>query len=262
MNKLNIENSVNMVMQPKGGAGKSVVSFLLANYLKDRVNKFQFVDTDPNNPTFSNYKALDVKTINIIKKVGRERFIDQSKFDEFIEGFIENYGAGLVDTGSGDFIYINSYMMSNDIPEVLAECEKQLIIHVPINYGSSQAETMAGLFGILENYPDTPIVIWGNEFYEAARTSIDLKAISKQTGGKAIGLIDIEKRNADTHEADFKKMLTQGMIFDEVKASSEFSFLKTKRLLTIQSDIYNQLDQLFTIGSEGAPVAAEKTPKS
>ena len=57
-------------------------------------------------------------------------------------------------------------------------------------------------------------------------------------------------------------MLTQGMIFDEVKASSEFSFLKTKRLLTIQSDIYNQLDQLFTVGSEGAPVSAEKTPKS
>lgn len=260
MKKLNIENSVNLVMQPKGGAGKSVVSFLLANYLKDRLDNVRFVDTDPNNPTFSSYKALDVKTINIIKKVGRERFIDQSKFDEFMEGFIENYGAGLVDTGSGDFIYINSYMLSNDIPEVLAECEKQLIIHVPINYGSSQGETMAGLFDLLTNYPNTPILIWGNEFYEAANTTIDLATINKKTGGSCIGLVNIVKRNSETHEADFKKMLTQGLTFDEVKASSEFSFLKTKRLASIQSDIYKQLDQLFTVG-EATPVAAEKTTK-
>lgn len=250
MSKINVSNSVNMVMQSKGGAGKSVVSFLMGNWLKDNVGDVKFIDTDPNNPTFSSYKALEVETINIVKKVGKERMIDQSKFDEFLESFIENYGAGLVDTGSGDFLYINSYMISNDIPAILEEVEKQLILHVPINYGSSQAETMKCLFSLCTNYPNTPIVVWGNEFNEVATSELDIKAVNKKTGGNIIGLVKIEKRNADTHEADFKKLLTKGLTFNEVKPSKEFGIIQSRRLLSIQSDIYNQLDQLFTFDGE------------
>lgn len=257
MKKLNLSNSVNLVMQSKGGAGKSVVSFLLANYLKERASDVRLVDTDPSNPTFSSYKALNVKTIDIIKKVGKERMIDQSKFDEFIETFAENDGVGLVDTGSGDFIYINSYLLSNEIPEMFAEIEKQLVIHVPINYGSSKSETAECLFNLCVNYPNTPIVVWGNEFYEVPQTASDFKTLNKNTGGKVIGMVKIEKRNVDTYEADFKKMLTNGLIFSEVKDSEDFSFLKTRRLMTIKNDIYDQLDSLFCFNADTEVSATE-----
>lgn len=245
MQKLNISNSVNIAMQSKGGGGKSVVSFLLANYLKDKLGEVRLVDTDPNNQTFTSYKALNVKAVNIIKKMGKERAIDQSKFDEFIEDFVENYGAGLVDTGSGDFIYINSYLLSNDIPELFEEVEKQFVIHVPINYGSSQKETMECLLSLCENYPDTPIVVWGNEFYERPQNELDLKAVNKKTGGNIIGMVKITKGNADTHEADFKQMLSSGLIFEEVKESDKFRLIQKRRLMSVQKDIYNQLDQIF-----------------
>lgn len=256
MQKLNLSNSVNLVMQAKGGAGKSVVSFLLGNYLKDRSSNVELVDTDPSNQTFSSYKALDVKTIDIIKKVGRERMIDQSKFDEFIESFAESSGVGLVDTGSGDFIYINSYLLSNEIPEMFAEIEKQLVIHVPVDYGSSKLETADCLIQLCKNYPNTPIVIWGNEYQAPAQTPTDIKAMNKATGGNIIGTVKIEKRNVDTYEADFRKMLTNGLIFNEVKDSEDFSFLKTRRLMTIKNDIYDQLDSLFCFDDANAEIVA------
>jgi len=249
MNKLNISNSINIAMQSKGGGGKSVVSYLMANYLKDKLGKTMLVDTDPNNQTFTNYKALNVKSVNIIKKIGRERAIDPSQFDGFIEDFIENDGAGLVDTGSGDFIYINSYLLSNEIPELLEEVGKQLVIHVPINYGSSQTETMQCLLSICENYPDTPVLVWGNEFYERSQTPLDIKSMNKKIGGNIIGIVMIEKGEAHTHEADFKKLLTSGLIFSEVKESDQFRLLEKRRLMSLQKNIYNQLDQIFDLNA-------------
>lgn len=258
MQKLNISNSVNVVLQSKGGAGKSVVSFLLANYLKSRLDNVQLVDTDPNNSTFSSYKGLEVKTINILKKIGKEKFIDQSKFDELMEGFVENYGAGLVDTGSGDFIYFNSYMLSNSIPRILKQCDKNLIFHVPINYGTSQNETMACLFDLLENYPDTPIVIWGNQYYEVPNDAVDLELLNKNTAGNAIAVINIRKRNAETHEADFKQLLTLGQTFDEAKTSGDFNMFKLNRLSEISFDIFDQLDQIFTLDEVDPRLEPEK----
>ena len=183
--------------------------------------------------------------------------IDPSQFDGFIEDFVENDGAGLVDTGSGDFIYINSYLLSNDIPALFEEVGKQLVIHVPINYGSSQIETLQCLFSICQNYPNTPVLVWGNEFYERSQTPIDIKSINDKTGGNIIGLVEIEKGEAHTHEAVFKKLLTSGLIFSEVKESDQFGLLEKRRLMTLQKNIYSQLDQIFDLNAPETPKVAK-----
>ena len=53
---------VHFVTQSKGGVGKSFVAMLLAQYLQDRAeDKLFCFDTDPDNATFAEYKALKAK---------------------------------------------------------------------------------------------------------------------------------------------------------------------------------------------------------
>lgn len=82
-----LENSIHFIMQSKGGVGKSVVSSLMAQYLKDKVNNLSIIDIDQNNKTLASYKNLNVKQIDIIKD--DENIVDQSKFDVFLQDFLQ-----------------------------------------------------------------------------------------------------------------------------------------------------------------------------
>lgn len=46
---MNVHNTAHFIMQSKGGAGKSVVSSLLAQYLLEKNPNLMLIDTDPSN---------------------------------------------------------------------------------------------------------------------------------------------------------------------------------------------------------------------
>ena len=55
-----MSNSVHMVMQGKGGVGKSFIAMLLAQHFKRNGDSVICADTDPVNRTFSKYVGLCV----------------------------------------------------------------------------------------------------------------------------------------------------------------------------------------------------------
>ncbi|ELA09268.1 TraL-like protein [Moraxella macacae 0408225] len=71
---MEIQNTAHFIMQSKGGAGKSVVAALLAQYLKKMNNDLILIDTDPSNKTLGKYKGLDVQKIEVLNK---RKLIDQ-----------------------------------------------------------------------------------------------------------------------------------------------------------------------------------------
>lgn len=120
-------------MQSKG-AGKSVCAILLSQYFVERLDgKVHLVDTDPNNKTLGAFKALNVDKLEIIKNVGLEKEIDSSMFDQFISTFVESDMPMVVDTGSGEYLAITSYLISNDMLNQLSDLDKEVYIHCPIN---------------------------------------------------------------------------------------------------------------------------------
>lgn len=124
------KNSLHFVMQSKGGAGKSVCAILLSQYFVERLDgKVHLVDTDPNNKTLGAFKALNVDKLEIIKNVGLEKEIDSSMFDQFISTFAESDMPMVVDTGSGEYLAITSYLISNDMLNQLADLDKEVYIH-------------------------------------------------------------------------------------------------------------------------------------
>lgn len=238
-----LDNSIHFVMQSKGGVGKSVVSALLSQYLLKNCDDVYLVDIDPSNKTLASYKNLDVHQVDIMK--ADEEMVDQSKFDSFLQKFLESNSVCLVDTGSGEFLPFNNYLSLMDIPSVMQDFGKKMYIHVPISYGQAEEESKKCLAKLANNYPNNPIVVWENEFF-----GVGTKDFASTTAYKSIpniiGVVKISKQNADTFERDFSVMLKNSMTFNDVKNDEKtFQLFSKMRLSKLEQDINAKIDVIF-----------------
>mgnify|MGYP002655759749 FL=1 len=235
------KNSLHFVMQSKGGAGKSVCAILLSQYSVERLDgKVHLVDTDPNNKTLGAFKALNVDKLEIIKNVGLEKEIDSSMFDQFISTFAESDEPMVVDTGSGEYLAITSYLISNDMLNQLSDLDKEVYIHCPINFGYSGAGTESCLYALAGAFPKAKVIVWENNFFGMPSEEIDYSDFDN-----IIGKVVIEKRNKDTYERDFTTLLSNNMTFAEAADSPDFNFMQKSRLQRIKNDIFTQLDTIW-----------------
>ncbi|MDO1509490.1 MULTISPECIES: hypothetical protein [unclassified Neisseria] len=126
---------VHLIVQGKGGVGKSLTAALLAQYLKAAANEeipVYCFDTDPVNQTFSRFTALQTEMIKIMTA---DNIIDTRRFDSLIEKMIEADGMAVVDNGAATFVPLMSYMAENHMDELLKESGVRMILHVPIMGG-------------------------------------------------------------------------------------------------------------------------------
>lgn len=241
MNKL--KDTIHFVMNSKGGVGKSVVSSLLAQFLLEKQNgKVLLIDTDPANKTLASYKALKVDAINVMRDDAD--LVDQSKFDIFLQKAIEGDKACVVDTGSGEFLPLNDYLITNMVSDVITQMGKELIIHVPVNYGQAEDETKKVLFKLLTNYPNVKMVVWENEYFGKASVRFANTPIYEKSEN-IIGTVVIAKKNEDTDVKDFSLMLKQALTFDEVEKSDKFQLFQKLRLKRIKNEIFDQLEAVL-----------------
>lgn len=251
MNKLN--DTIHFVMNSKGGVGKSVVSAILAQFLLEKQKgKVMLVDTDPSNKTLASYKALKVDAVNVMKDDAE--LIDQSKFDGFLQKFLEGDKTCLVDTGSGEFLPLQDYLEENKVVDVISEMGKQLFIHVPVNYGQAEAETMKVLLKLTGNYPEVPIVVWENEYFGKPNRRF-VETPLYEASENIAGVVVIARKNDDTDVKDFSSMLKQALTFDEVAKSDKFSLFQKLRLKRAKEEIFEQLEAV--LGGDVAEVEKE-----
>jgi CO dehydrogenase nickel-insertion accessory protein CooC1 len=69
---------IHMILQGKGGVGKSFISSTLAQHKFAKGGNPLCIDTDPVNATFYGFKKLNVKQINVMNNDE----IDPRKFDD------------------------------------------------------------------------------------------------------------------------------------------------------------------------------------
>ena len=72
-------------------------------------------DTDPSNQTLTRLAALNVRTVNIIKRDE----IDAGLFDPMIATIVEETGPFVVDTGSSSFHALWSYVVVTELFDYL-----------------------------------------------------------------------------------------------------------------------------------------------
>lgn len=235
---------VHIVLQPKGGVGKSVVASFIAQYLKESGSPFIAIDTDPNNATLSGYKALKAQRLELM----RNGAIVPRNFDHMIEQILDGKDTNFViDNGSANFFPFTEYMMKNDIPGVFVDNEKELYIHTVVKGGQEIKVTLSGFNSIAEQVPESVrIVVWLNEFIDEVKGDgkpFEEMKIYKKNKDKVKGIVRLQHGVGTLHGQDLSKMLLSSLTFDEVNGSSDFNKMTQIRLGSIRKEIFGQLSK-------------------
>ena len=159
-------NQIHMVLQGKGGVGKSLIAALIAQKLIDDAEvrlpgDVLCIDTDPVNATFAGYKFFDVVQAEILDG---NADINKRMFDRLIEAVACSDKVSVVDNGSTSFLPLSSYMAENAVIPMLEEMGKEVIIHSVLSGGQAMEDTISGLTSVLRKQP-AKVVVWQNEYF-------------------------------------------------------------------------------------------------
>jgi hypothetical protein len=159
--------TIHLLLQGKGGVGKSLIASILFQYLSEHGVQVFGCDTDPVNATFTGYKEFDVQALRIMK--GDD--IDQRLFDQLIDYTAEmpDNAHLVVDNGASCFVALCGYLKENSALEYLADQGHEVLIHTVVTGGQAIGDTLAGLSSLTQHFSDTPLVVWLNPYFGEIR---------------------------------------------------------------------------------------------
>jgi len=235
--------TVHMVLQGKGGVGKSMLAAMLAQFKISKGQKPLCIDTDPVNSTFAGYDLLKAQSWNIME--GDK--INTRNFDALFERICEATDDVIIDNGASSFIPLSSYLISNDIPATLQEMGHQLFVHTVITGGQAMPDTLSGFDSLVRQFPDECFfVVWLNPYWgtvEIKGLSFEETRLYTDNADRVIKIVTIPEFLPDeTFGKDFSDMLKARRTFDEAIADSSLGIFPRQRLKQMQRKIFAELD--------------------
>lgn len=240
-----MKNTAHFILQGKGGIGKTLVSTILAQWMKTKdPESLRCYDTDQENTTFSRYKAMNVKHVPVMNDA---RTIDPKRFDALIIDILESDGNCVIDNGANSFTPLMAYLLENHAFDLLQDSGRTVYIHSIVGGGDTLHDTASGFVSTAQS-TRTPIVLWENEHFGLLQTPTGRVFTESQTysenAGHVIGRVKLAQRNSDTFGADIKKMNTGRLTLDEVMQNEKFNIMEKQRLKVVYREIFEQLDKV------------------
>jgi len=240
-----MENTVHFILQGKGGIGKTLVSTILAQWMAGQdARPLRCFDTDQENPTFSRYKAMNVRHVPVMTDT---RTIDPKRFDALMIDLLEDEGNCVVDNGANTFSPLMAYLLENDCFAMLKEAGRKVYIHVIVGGGDTLHDTATG-FTTTAKATDVPLVLWENQHFGLLQSASGKQFTESQTyaeyAARVAGRVVLSARNADTFGADIKKMNIARLTLEEVRASDKFNVMEKQRIKVVFRDLFEQLDKV------------------
>ena len=153
---------VHITLQGKGGIGKSFVSIMIAQYIKQQDSGLLCLDTDPINATFSTFSALHVRSIALLEG---NNMINERGFDEMMEQIINSDSNVVIDNGAASYVPLSTYLMENQAFDIIQRAGKQVIVHSVIAGGLAQDNTVSDFAALTSQLPEgVGVVVWLNEY--------------------------------------------------------------------------------------------------
>lgn len=238
-----MKNVVHIVMQGKGGVGKSLVASLLSQWFGPQ--EPLSIDTDPVNQTLYSYKGLNVRHLDILEGTS----VNERNFDQLMEAVISVDAPVIVDVGTSTFLPLANYMLENSVYEILKDQGKEVVLHVVITGGQAMDETLKGLHSLYSKFDQgIRYMIWLNKFFgDIVANGVEFEDMDvfKTMEAQVIGVIELERKTSDTFGADVKKMLEHHLTFEEVLDSPKFAFMEKVRLRSTRDRVYSQIDAVM-----------------
>jgi hypothetical protein len=229
----------NLVLTSKGGVGKSFIAWILAQFGTFKGYDMYCADTDPGNPTFAGYKALQVQYIDISDD---DMQIDRKRFDGLVDNIAEHGGYSVIDIGSTTFFPLMSYAQEAHTFDALKNEGVYIVLHVPIVGGSALKETLLALERVLQ-LTNAGVTIWLNGNFGVVE--LDGKPITetqlyKKYQDRVLGVVNIKPRAADTFGSDFTDLLGKKLTFNEI-GNHKFKLSQRQRFAEVRRDLFDQL---------------------
>ena len=240
-----MQNTVHFILQGKGGIGKTFVSSIIAQWMKNKNPEFlRCYDTDQENTTFSRYKAMNVKHVAVMTD---SRTIDPKRFDALMLDILESDGNCVIDNGANTFSPLMAYLIENACFELLRESNRTVYIHSIVGGGDTLHDTASG-FHFNRHVDAGSVDLVGKRILRLAANAERQGVFDSQSfndhSDKVKGRVKLAQRNSDTFGADIKKMNTARMTLDEVMQSDKFNIMEKQRIKVVYRDIFAQLDEI------------------
>jgi hypothetical protein len=235
---------IHLVLQGKGGIGKSVVASWLAEYLMERGKQVHCVDGDPVNRSLAQYKSLNVEKLDLVNEEG---VIVRTRYDALLERFATESGAFVVDSGATAFLPLWSYIVETEVIRVLNDLGRKVYVHCVVSGGEMLSDSLLGFDTLAGSTPDRNVVVWINEYFgSVARDgkTFDQMAVFHRHADKVVGSVGIPQRSPDTFGASVLLMREKKLTFNEAIKCDSFLLAQKSRLHIIRRDLYEQLDNL------------------
>ena len=233
---------IHMILQGKGGVGKSFIAATLAQYKASKGQKPLCIDTDPVNATFEGYKALKVKRLQIMD--GEE--INPRNFDSLIELIAPAKDDIIIDNGASSFVQLSHYLISNQVPALLAEMKHELVVHTVITGGQALLDTVNGFAQLASQFPESALfVVWLNPFWGPIEyEGKGFEQLRAYTANKArvSAIVRIPALKEETYGRDLSDMLQARLTFDEALAMDSLTIMSRQRLKIVKGQLFTQLE--------------------
>lgn len=235
---------IHIILQGKGGVGKSVIAATIAQYKTAQGQKPLCIDTDPVNATFEGYKALDVRRLNIMD--GDE--INTRNFDALIEMIAGTKSDVIIDNGASSFVPLSHYLISNQIAPLLQEMGHQLIVHTVVTGGQALLDTISGFSQLMAQFPEgAEFVVWLNPYWGAieheGKRFEQMKAYITHKA-RVSAIVPIPALKEETYGRDFSEMLQERKTFDEALADATLTIMTRQRLKIVKTQLFDQLNNV------------------
>lgn len=242
-----MKKTLNIILQGKGGVGKSLIAKILAEYFLERGIPSENVDTDPVNKTFAKVRSLNVVPIELIKN----QVVSQQMFDEMIDLIIKNKDNNFViDNGSSCFLPLIKYINDNDFLELLEEQEINLVIHTVLAGGANEDDCLGGLCTLQKIINNTNvknknlISLWINKFFGKFKSlSEDNTPLFDVNFVNDVFVLDTSDNDAFINDLSY--INDNRLTHLEILNDPNVTFMSKRRIDSYYKNIFVQLDKFY-----------------
>ena len=238
--------TIHLILQGKGGVGKSLVASLLCQYLIEQGREILAFDTDPVNQTLTGYKELPVKELKLMN--GDD--IDRRKFDQLIEDILAAAGDVVVDNGAASFVPLSSYLKENQTVDFLEEAGMRVLIHTVFTGGQAMKETADGLVSLASHFPAVPLVVWLNRYFGEIATAgkqFEEFKVYRENQDRILALIHIPLKSAQTFGKDLEELFSRHQTFAQAAVDSSLPVMTRQRLKIFWNEVCQEIDKAMIV---------------
>lgn len=238
---------IHIMLQGKGGVGKSFVAATLAQYQRSKGVDPLCIDTDPVNATFHGYRALNVRRLQITE----HDEINPRHFDAMIDLVAAAQSAVIIDNGATSFVPLSHYLISNEVPQLLASMGHELVVHTVVTGGQALLDTISGFSHVASQFPpESTFVVWLNPYWGPIEQ--DGKAFEQMKAyvtnkARVSAIIRIPALKKETYGRDLGDMLQERLTFDEALARESLAIMVRQRLKIIKGQLFGQIDNAMVL---------------